>query len=68
MPAGVLSKLLRARAAAMRYFGLTPVENMMCGRSIPKATSSRRLKLSYGKMKLSLALILIWMVTPVYSQ
>ena len=50
MPAGVPPKLLRAGTEAMRYFGLILVGNMKCGRSIPKATSSRIIKLSYGKM------------------
>ena len=49
MPAGVPPKLLRARAEAMRYFGLI-VANMMSGKLMRQATSSRVLKLSYGKM------------------
>ena len=48
----------------MKYFGLIPlVTNMMSGRLMHRAASSPVLKLSYGKMKLSLALILTEMVT-----
>ena len=45
----------------MTYFGLILVENMMFGRLMRQATSSQVLKLSYGKMKLSLALISVGM-------
>ena len=64
MLAGVPPKLLQAQAEAMRYFGLIAA-NMMCGRLMRQATSSQVLKLSYGKMKKSLALILTEMVTQV---
>ncbi len=57
MLAGVPLKLLRAGTEDMRCFGLILVGNMMCGRSIPKATLARMLKLSYGKPKKSLVLI-----------
>ena len=59
------TQVIAASGAHMRYFGLILVENMKSGRSIPKATSSRIIKLSYGKMKLSLALISMGMVAQV---
>ena len=52
--------------ATMKYFGLIPLApNMMCGRLMRLATSSPVLKLSYGKMKKSLTLISMGMVTQV---
>ena len=65
MLAGVLPKLRKMGSHYEVLWTHPTGKNMKSGRLMRLATSSRVLKLSYGKMKLSLALISMEMVTQV---
>ena len=54
-----IGMLLKSRIVgpAMRCFGLIAVANLKCGRLMHQATTSRRLLLTYGNMRIRSKLI-----------